>query len=178
MICFSILLSQLSKKKIGTQAQGGKKRSVHERLGRFLFLKCYSCGAKLLHFFESLKLAHQSWSKPFSNKIEHYWKYFCLQPVCKMDRISMNYFSGLERFESHKLLQTQGCPHLSKTHFKAKYKHQRWNSFLQGHCGLQWCGHGWSFWLLLDFGKHKAAFHNLFVLVSKYFCQGKNVDCW
>ena len=43
-----------------TQAQGGKKRSVHERLGRFLFLKWYSCGAKLLHSFESLELAHQS----------------------------------------------------------------------------------------------------------------------
>ena len=105
-----------------------------------------------------------------------------------MDRISINYFSGLERFESHKLLQTQGCPHLSKTHCNAKYKHQRWNSFLQGHCGLQWCGHGWSSWLLLDFGKHKAAFHNLFVLMSKYFCQGKsheksiyflkNQSCW
>ena len=57
---FHIVVAIIKKKKIGTQAQGGKKRSVHERLGRFLFLKCYSCGAKLLHSFESLKLAHQS----------------------------------------------------------------------------------------------------------------------
>ena len=38
-----------------------------------------------------------------------------------MDRMLMNYFSGLERFESHKLLQTQGFP-ICQMNYSSKQK--------------------------------------------------------